>query len=67
MDTLTTDSNGVAVTKRIPIDHTYKVKEVETQSTYILNNEIQVVKLDENQIKDITFENEKKKRIILQI
>ena len=61
VDTITTDSNGMAVTKRIPIDQTYTVKEIETQKTYVLNKEIQTVKLDENQIKNITFENEKKK------
>lgn len=61
VDTITTDKNGEATTKKLPIDQQYKVKETITQETYILSDEVKTVTLQENQIKTITFENEKKK------
>lgn len=61
IQTIITDKNGEATTKRLPIDETYKVKETKTQETYILSNEVKTVTLQENQITNITFENLKKK------
>lgn len=63
LEIITTDSNGEAITKKYPIrDYkTLKLHEIETNNYYKLNNEITEITLEENQIKNITFENEKKK------
>ena len=61
VDTLVTDEEGEATTKLLPIDQNYYVQETFTQENYVLSEEIKTVTLTENQIKDITFQNEKKK------
>lgn len=61
VDTLTTDENGEAVSKKLPIDQEYTVKETRTGETYVLSEEPQKVILEQDQIKTLTFENEKKK------
>ena len=61
VDTLKTDENGEATTKRLPIDQVYTVQETKTGENYVLNEETQKVVLKEDQITNITFENEKKK------
>ena len=63
LETITTDKNGEAYTNRYPIRdfETLKLKEVETLEEYALNEEIKTIKLEANQIKNITFENEVKK------
>ena len=61
VDTIKTDSNGVAITKKLPIDQKYTVLEKSTLQNYVLSEETQTVTLEQDQIKDITFENEKKK------
>ena len=61
VDTIKTDSNGEAITKKLPIDQKYTVLEKSTLQNYVLSEETQTVTLEQNQIKDITFENEKKK------
>ena len=61
VQTLVTDKNGEATTKRLPIDQQYKVKETKTQETYVLTDEIKTITLKENQITTLTFENLKKK------
>ncbi len=61
VDKLKTDQNGEAVSKRLPIDQKYTVREIKTGDTYVLNEEPQTVTLKENQITDIIFTNEKKK------
>ena len=61
VQTLRTDSNGEALTKRISIDMHYKLVETSTKNEYKLNNEIITVELKENEIKNIVFENELKK------
>ena len=61
VDTIVTDSNGEAITKRLPIDQIYTLKEKETLNTYVLTTETQTVELKENEITSITFTNEKKK------
>ena len=59
VDTLTTDKNGEAVSKRLPIDQTYTVQETKTLENYVLTEEPQTVVLEQDQITDLTFENEK--------
>ena len=61
IENIITNNNGEATTKLLPIDKEYKIQEVETNEIYKLSDEIKTVKLEENQIKDIIFENEKKK------
>ena len=61
VDTLTTDKNGEAISKRLPIDQTYTVQETKTLENYVLTEEPQTVILEEDQITDLTFTNEKKK------
>ena len=61
IENIITNNNGEAITKLLPIDKEYKIQEVETNEIYKLSDEIKTVKLEENQIKDIIFENEKKK------
>ena len=61
VDTLVTDKEGKAVSKLLPIDQEYTVKETITGNTYVLNEEPQKVILKEDEITSITFENEKKK------
>ena len=61
VDTLVTDKNGEAVSKDLRIDKEYTVKETKTKQEYILNNKPQKVTLQQDQITNITFENEHKK------
>ena len=58
---MVTDKDGKAVSKLLPIDQQYTVKETITGDTYVLNEEPQKVTLKEDEITSITFENEKKK------
>ena len=64
VDTLLTDENGEATSKRLPIDQQYLLQETKTNEKYILSNEVKTIKLAENQITDISFENEKIKGYI---
>ena len=64
VDKIITDTKGEAVTKRLPIDDTYTARETETLENYVLSEETQTIKLEENQIKNMTFENEKIKGYI---
>lgn len=65
IETLTTDENGEAISKKIPITgEKYFVREKTTHEIYVLSDEVKEVELKENQITDITFENEKKKGTI---
>lgn len=61
VQTIKTDENGEAITKRIPIDQNYKVVETNTRNEYKLNENTVIVELKENEIKNIVFENELKK------
>ena len=58
VDTLITDENGEATSKRLRIDKNYTIIESKTLSNYVLNETPQTVTLTEDQITDITFENE---------
>ena len=61
VDTLITDNNGEAVSKRLPIDQNYKVQETKTGELYVLNDEAQTVTLEQDKITDMIFTNEKRK------
>lgn len=61
IQTLITDENGEAITDRLPIDKEYTIKEIETNEDYVLNEESITVTLKEDEIKELTFENELKK------
>ncbi len=61
IQTLITDENGEAITDRLPIDKEYIIKEIETNEDYVLNEEPITVTLKEDEIKELTFENELKK------
>lgn len=64
VDKIVTDSNSEAVSKRLRIDKNYTVKESKTLPDYVLTEEAQTVTLKQNQITDITFENERVKGYI---
>ena len=59
VDTLKTDKNGEATTKRLPIDQKYTIQETKTLQNYVLNDKKETVTLTQDQITDITFDNEK--------
>ena len=61
LETIKTNEEGEAITKQYTLRDYGKIrlKEVETNELYELNNEIKEIILEENQIKDIVFENEK--------
>ena len=62
VDTLTTDENGEATSSKLPLMYNpYSVKEIETGILYELNETPKTIELEEDQIKDLTFENERKK------
>ena len=62
IETIKTNSNGEAVTSRIPIGN-YKIKEISlgTNEEYILNDDIKTINVEEDKICNIQFENEHKK------
>ena len=60
INTLITDENGEAVIQDLPVNFKYTIKEVETAEEYILSEEPVTILLEENQIKNLTFRNEKK-------
>ena len=61
LEELITDKNGEAITSKYPIRdfEKLKIQEVETLDDYFLNDNIETIILEENQIKDVVFENEK--------
>jgi len=61
LEKIVTNEEGEALTKEYTLrDYgRIRLKEVETNELYELNNEIKEIVLEENQIKDIVFENEK--------
>lgn len=59
VDVITTDKNGEAITKRLPITSKYTLREKETLKEYVLSEETKTVELKENEITSITFENKK--------
>lgn len=61
VDTLTTDKNGTAISKRLPINQKYTIVETQTKQEYKLTEETQTVVLKQDEIKGVVFENELKK------
>ena len=61
VDTIVTNSTGEATTKSLPVDSEYTVIERETKKEYKLTEETQKITLEQDEIKNITFENEKRK------
>lgn len=61
LEKIVTNEQGEAVTKEYALKDYSKLRlrEVNTNEMYELNNEIKEIVLEENQIKDIVFENEK--------
>jgi uncharacterized surface anchored protein len=61
LEELITDENGEAETSKYPVRDfsELKIQEVETLDTYVLDDEVHTITLEENQIKNVTFENEK--------
>jgi len=62
VETITTNSEGYAITSKISIGE-YKIKEISlgTNEEYILNDEVQTIKVEADKIKSIQIENEHKK------
>ena len=58
VDTLITDENGETTSKRLRIDKKYTVQESKTLENYVLNEIPQTVTLTQDQITNLTFENE---------
>ncbi len=61
LEKITTDENGEALTNKYALRDYSKIRlhETKTDSMYELNEEVREVTLEENQIKDVIFENEK--------
>lgn len=59
VDTITTDESGKAISKRLPINNEYTMRETISNKSYVLNEDIQKVILQEDEITDIVFENTK--------
>ena len=59
VDTIITDKDGKAITKRLSIyEEFYTVREKSTLKEYVLSEETQKVVLEEDEITSLTFENE---------
>lgn len=61
IEKITTNKDGMAVSSKLPIDQNYSIEEIKTKEDYVLSEEIKTITLNQNQISDIIFENEKKK------
>ena len=62
LETIVTDSKGVAVSSQIPIKYEkIYLQEVETDKNYVLNNNLIEFKLQENKVITKTVENDVKK------
>lgn len=57
---LTTDKNGETEITGLPINEEYTIREIETNEKYELSNESVTIKLNENEIKTLTFKNKLK-------
>lgn len=66
LEKIITDENGEALTQRYPIRDFDKLtlREVKTQEDYVLNEEPQTIELTEDEITNITFENERIKGFV---
>lgn len=63
LEVVVTNEDGEALTKKYAIRdyEKLKIREIETNEFYILNNEVKTIKLKENQVQDVIFTNELKK------
>ena len=61
IDTLVTDDEGKATSKKLPINQKYTVKETITNKGYVLNDTPQTIELKEDEISTLKFENNKGK------
>ena len=61
VDTLVTDENGEAISKRLPINQIYTVKETKTNEFYVLTETPKTIVLEQDKVKDLKFTNELKK------
>lgn len=61
LETVVTNSEGEALTQKYPVRDFEKLKivELETKQEYVLNDTPQTIKLEENQIMNITFDNQR--------
>ena len=61
LETIVTNSEGEALTQRYPVRdfENLKLVELETKDEYVLNTEEKTIKLEENQITNVTFENQR--------
>ena len=59
IENVITDKEGIAVTNKFPIDKKYLIQEIKTKENYILTDEIKNIILKENEITEVTYENEK--------
>lgn len=59
ISTVITNENGEAIIEKIPINSKYTIKEIETAKEYILSEECITIELGENEIKTLTFKNQK--------
>ena len=61
--TVITNDKGEADICNLPINHKYIIKEVESAKDYILSEDVITVELNENEVKNIIFENIKKEKL----
>ena len=62
VDTLVTDGNGQATSKRLPIDNSYTVKEIETIENYNIDDKTYNIEFTENnEIQTLNLTNEHQK------
>lgn len=61
LETIVTDENGEAITKKYALKdfQSLRLHETKTEDKYVLDEGVKEVRLEENQIKDVFFENEK--------
>lgn len=58
VDTVTTNKNGYAISKKLPVGE-YYIKEVKSNSKYVLNEEMIKIEIKENEVSRVNVENEK--------
>lgn len=58
VDTIITDQNGYAISKRLPIGE-YYLKEIKTDRKYVLNDEMTKVQIKENEVQTLNIANHK--------
>lgn len=59
IDKLKTDKEGVAVTKELPINEEYRIRETKTLDNYVLNKESKTIKIENDKTKEVKIENKK--------